>query len=64
MIAHQTVTDASVELWADRAMKDFSKKVCKNAPAKQKDWIVSQYYWIYVIWVKLSTISFTSCPMS
>ncbi len=32
----QTVTAEAVELWADRAMGDFEKKVGKNAPSKQK----------------------------
>jgi len=32
----QTVTGEAVELWADRAMGDFEKKVGKNAPSKQK----------------------------
>ncbi|CAK9023126.1 Uncharacterized protein SCF082_LOCUS16076 [Durusdinium trenchii] len=34
---HRTVTAEAVELWADRAMTDFDKKVGKNAPTKQKD---------------------------
>ena len=34
----QTVTAEAVELWADRALTDFARKVGKNAPAKQKDW--------------------------
>ena len=32
----QTVTDDAVELWADRALSDFNRKVGKNAPSKQK----------------------------
>ena len=34
----QTVTGDAVELWADRALSDYERKVSKNAPAKQKDW--------------------------
>lgn len=34
----QTVSDDAVELWADRALSDFQRKVGKNAPNKQKAW--------------------------
>ena len=32
----QTVSDDAVELWADRALSDFNRKVGRNAPSKQK----------------------------
>lgn len=38
----QTVTGDAVELWADRAMGDFERKVGKNAISKQKAGLMSK----------------------
>lgn len=36
ILTPETVTADAVEIWADRVMGDFERKVGKNAPSKQK----------------------------